>query len=138
MKTLRAIRRSAVFVFAALIPAVVACSDGFEPPAGLVGTWNATSIVAGGVDYQAEGMTLSFTFFDDGEYSLTVTGDLLEFCDAGTDCSDGGDFTTTASQITFDPGTTDEETLSWTIAGDMLTVSGTIDGSAISFTFQRQ
>jgi len=137
MKAPRTVRRSTLLILAALIPVTFACSDGFEPPAGLVGTWSATSLVVGGVDYRAEGMTLSFTFTDGGEYSYTVTGDQLDFCDAAA-CSDGGDFTTTASEITFDPGTVDAETFSWTIAGDTLTVSGTVDGAALVFTFQRQ
>lgn len=139
MKTLGTIRRSALVVIAALIPVAVACSDGFEPPAGLAGTWNATSLIVDGDDYVAEGMTLRFTFSDNGDYSYTVTGDLLDFCDAGgPNCSDGGDYTATSSQLTFDPGSTDEETFSWTIAGDTLTVSGTIDGLVLVFTFQRQ
>jgi hypothetical protein len=138
MRKLRSIRYSTFFVLAALIPAVVTCGDSFEPPEGLVGTWNATAIVVDGVDYALEGMTLSFTFDADAEYSFTVTNDGFGFCDPDPNCSDFGDFTTTATQLTFDPGTIDEETFSYTVAGNTLTVSGTIDGSAFTFTFQKQ
>ena len=138
MKTLRSIRRSALLACAALTMFVVACSDGgFEPPAGLVGTWNATALVVDGLDLMDEGMTLRFTFTEDAEYSYTVTGDMLDFCEVGPGCSDGGDFSTTSNQITFDPGSTDEETFSFTIAGDVLTVTATIDGSLFVFTFEK-
>jgi hypothetical protein len=67
-----------------------------------------------------------------------VTGDLLDFCDPGPNCSDGGDIEATGSQITFDPGTIDEETFSYSIVGTTLTVSATIDGSTFTFTFEKR
>jgi hypothetical protein len=138
MKALRTIRRSTLLVFAALAPVVVACSDGFEPPAGLTGTWNSTALVVAGSDLMDEGMTLNFTFSGSGEYSYSVVGDLLDYCDPGPNCADGGDFDITASQITFDPGTVWEETFSYTLTASTLTVSATFDGIPFSFTFEKQ
>jgi hypothetical protein len=139
MKAGRTIRRLALIMSASLVPVVIGCSDGaVEPPAGLVGTWNATSLVVDGVNLMDEGMTLSFTFSNDSEYSYSVTNDALDFCDLVANCSDSGDFSATGSQITFDPGTVDAETFSWSIVGSTLTVTATIEGSLFTFTFERQ
>jgi hypothetical protein len=139
MKASRAIRRSALIACMGLMYGVIGCGDSVEAPPELVGTWNATALVVDGFDYVTEGMTLSFTFSSSGDYSYTVTNDGLEFCDIGVpNCSDSGNFDTAGSQITFDPGTTDEETFSYSISGGTLTVNATIDGSVFSFTFQKQ
>jgi hypothetical protein len=138
MIALQTVRRSAYVLLSALIPLAIGCGDGVEPPPGLVGTWDATSLVVDGFDLMDEGMTLSFTFTSGGEYSYVVTGDLLDFCDPGPNCSDGGDIEATGSQVTFDPGTIDEETFSYSIVGTTLTVSGTVDGFTINWTFEKR
>ncbi len=139
MNVLRALRRPVLIAFAALVPIVVGCDSSTEPPpSALLGTWNATSIVVGGIDLMDDGMTLQFRFTADGEYSYTVTNDFLDFCDPGPNCSDFGDFTATASRITFDPGEDWEETFNYTISGNTLTIAATIDGFDFSFTFERQ
>jgi hypothetical protein len=102
----------------------------------LLGSWNATVLLVDGVDLIAEGMTLSFTFDANGEYSYSVTGDLLEFCVAVTACTDGGDFTATSSQFTLDPGTLDAVVLSYSVTGGTLTVTGTVEGVVLNWTFQ--
>ena len=138
MTLLRAIRRPLLVTFAALVVVAVGCGDSTtEPPPGLVGTWNATSIVVGGIDLMDDGMTLRFTFTADGQYSYTVTNDFLDFCDPGPNCSDSGRFAATSSQITFDPGP-DEETFSYTVSGNSLGVSAVIDGFTFAFTFDKQ
>jgi hypothetical protein len=138
MNMLRSLRRSVLIVFAALVPVVIACDSATEPPPGLVGTWNATSLVVGGVDLMDDGMTLRFTFSANGEYSYTVANDFLDFCDPGPNCSDSGDFTATSSQITFDPGEDFEETFSYTVTGSTLSISAVIDGFNFAFTFEKQ
>lgn len=139
MIALQTVRRSAYVLLTAFIPLTIGCGDGVEPPPGLVGTWDATSLVVDGFDLMDDGMTLSFTFTSGGEYSYVVTGDLLDFCNPGQSaCSDGGDIEATGSQITFDPGTIDEETFSYSIVGTTLTVSATIDGSTFMFTFEKR
>jgi hypothetical protein len=137
MKRFRSIHYSTFFVLAALTPTFIACGDSFEPVPELLGSWNATSLVVDGFDLMGDGMTLRFTFSDDGGYTYTVAGDQLDFCDPGPNCSDGGDYTATTSQVTFDPGTDDEETYSYTIAGNTLVITATFGGSPLTFTFQR-
>lgn len=142
MRIPRAHTAFTLLAFAATATIIAACSDDENgimepPPPGLVGTWNATSIMAGGEDFFAQGMRVSFNFGADNEYSFVVTGDLLEFCDSQSSCSDFGDYTATTSTITFDPGTTDELTLTYTISGDTLTASGTFDTEVLTMTFER-
>jgi hypothetical protein len=121
-----------------MAPIVVGCGEDnvVDSNLELLGTWNATVLLVDGVDLIDEGMTLSFTFNANGEYSYSVTGDLLEFCQAVTACSDDGDFTATSSQFTLDPGTLDEVVLAYSVTGSTLTVTGTVDGIVLAWTFQ--
>ncbi len=136
--------RSATALIVAL--AIVAVTPGCDddngeltgPAAELVGSWTATSFVVGGIDLVAGGLSVTFNLADDGTYSSTVSGDAVGvFCDQAANCTESGNFEATSSSITFDPGTEDEITLSYSIDGDTLTVSGTSDGETISATFQR-
>jgi Lipocalin-like domain len=138
MKRTRSIHYLTFLVLVALTPAVVSCGNSFESQPELVGTWNATSLVVDGFDYMDNGMTLSYTFSDGGGYSYTVAGDALGFCDPGPNCNDAGDYTATTSQITFDAGTADEETYSYTINGSTLVITATFEGAVFTFTFQKQ
>ena len=139
MKVGRAFRRSTLIVCAGLIYGVSGCGETIEAPPELVGTWNATALVVDGLDYVTQGMTLRYTLSNNGDYSYTVTNDLLGWCDFGvSNCSDSGNFETAGSQITFDGGTQWEETYSWSITSGTLTISATIDGGQYSFTFEKQ
>lgn len=104
------------------------------PPPALVDTWDATALVIGGTDVYDQGMRFVVTFTDENEYFTTVNGDVVGFCDVGTDCNDDGDYTATATAVTFDPGTPDAVTLSYAISGGMLTLSGTLDGETFAAT----
>jgi len=124
-------------------PLLLGCGED-DPPTGgggtsdFVGSWVANGFVVDGTDIVAGGMTISFTFTET-TYSFNVTGDTDEFfCDAGdTACGDNGDLGSTATTLTFDPGTPDATTLSYAVNGDVLTVSGTIDGSVIGASFSK-
>jgi len=137
MQWFRTRRIAATLAIASIAPLVAGCGDdsGVDPALDLVGTWNATVLMVDGVDLIGEGMTLSFTFSADGEYSYNVTGDLLDFCDAGPDCTDGGDFTATISRFTLDPGL-EPVVLNYSVTGNTLTVTGTVDGTVLAWTFQ--
>lgn len=150
MKKLRRGYVGALFALVGLLPVIAGCSDsnngsggsgggGTGPPAvpALVGSWLSTSLVAGGVDASTQGMTLNFTFTNTSQYSMAVTGDLLGFCTPGPNCTDNGDFSSTSTQLTFDPGTVDATTLNYAIVGTVLTVLGTIDGTSVTFTFTK-
>lgn len=105
-------------------------------PAEIVGNWNATSFVAGGVDGIALGMTVAFSFTSN-TYSFTVTNDQFGLCNGTSSCSDGGSYSATGTNLTLDPGTVDSVTLNYSISGSVLSVTGTIDGTPISITFQK-
>lgn len=137
MQWFRTRRIAAALAIASMAPLVLACGDDnvADPNLELLGTWNATVLLVDGVDLIDEGMTLSFTFSANGEYSYNVTGDLLEFCDIVTDCTDGGDFTATSTRFTLDPGL-EPVVLSYSVTGNTLTVTGTVDGSQLAWTFQ--
>ena len=122
-----------------LVLALAACSsdESTGPNPALIGDWNATSIIALGTDFIAGGMTLVATVNNDGTYALDITGDLMGACDPGPDCVVTGDYTATATQITFDPGSPDEATLNYSISGNNLTLSGNIGGIPVTFAFTR-
>lgn len=132
------IRRS-LFGAAFLAAALAACSEdkATGPDPALIGTWNATSINALGTDLIADGMTLTATVNNDGTYALDITGDLMGACTPGPDCVVTGDYTATATQITFDPGTADQAVLNYSINGNNLTLTGTISGIPVTFAFTR-
>jgi hypothetical protein len=139
MRRVRTIRSSILLLFTALIPIFVGCGDSTtEPPAELVGTWEATALLVDGYDLMGDGMTLTYTFTSGGEYSYTVANDQLDFCNPGPNCSDSGEFTVSGNRITFDPDTVWEETYSYTLSGATLTVTATFGGSTFTFTFAKQ
>ena len=104
----------------------------------VVGTWNATSFISQGNDLIAQGMSLTFTFAASGAYTFTVTNDQGGLCDGPANCTDGGPYTATGTQITLDPATVDEAILNYTITGNTMSVTATIDGMAITATFTKQ
>jgi hypothetical protein len=130
----------------AIVPTACSSNSNNENPAGpggavnpLVGTWNATSMLGNGMEVLVGGLTFSITFRDDGTFSTSVANDPGDvFCDAPeTSCNDGGDYTSTSTTFTLDAGSADEETLNYTIAGDVLTASGDLDGTPAVLTFSR-
>lgn len=140
-------RRTTIAVALTIGLAAYGCSsdDGGTNPGGgggggsaVVGTWNATSFVALGTDFIAQGMGITFTFDADGTYTFNVTNDTGGvFCFPGPSCTDNGSYTATATTITLDPGTTDEAVLNYSVSsgGSVITVNTTIEGVPITATF---
>lgn len=134
---------STAVVALALGWAVAGCSSdepstapGVNP--AVVGTWNATSFLAGGTDFITQGMGLSFVLSANGTYSFNITNDQGGLCDPGmTDCTDTGNYTASGTQIVLDPGTTDTETLNYSISGTTMTITGNIDGTAITVVLNK-
>ena len=133
------ITRRSLFAASVLAVALAACSsdESTGPNPALIGVWYATSITALGTDLIADGMTLEATVNNDGTYALDITGDLMGACDPGPDCVVSGDYSATATQITFDPGTPDATTLNYSISGNVLTLNGNIGGIPVMFAFIR-
>ncbi len=107
------------------------------PGASLVGTWNATSFTAQGMNFIAQGMSLSMTLSGSGTYSFVVANDLLGMCSGTQNCTNTGNYTSTANQVTLDPGTDDEVVFNYTIQGTMMNWTGTIDGTPVSVSWTR-
>jgi len=141
MTTLRRRTLHSAVLSLALAGTIAGCSsdeDATGPGAidpAVLGTWNATNLDAGTGDLIGQGMTLSFFFGGDGGYSFTVTGDLAGICDTGTACSEGGDFTASATQIVLDPGTIDETFINYSISGTTMTTTVDIDGTVATIVF---
>ena len=131
---------SAVILSLAAAGGVAGCGTDEDSGAGsaVVGTWDATSFTVAGTDLIAANMTISFTFTSSDTYSFSVTNDQGGFCDVGSTCTDGGVYTATATVITLDPGTTDATALNYTISGNTMTVTATIDGISITATFDKR
>ena len=121
--------------------AVASCSDDnggalTAGPETIQGSWIATSFVVGGVDAIALGMGMSMFFEADGEYSFLVSNDMLDMCDIGTTCEDVGTYTATSSTITFDPGE-DPVVFTYSITGNVMSLSGSMEGAPVTATFER-
>jgi hypothetical protein len=105
-------------------------------PTSILGTWVVTSIIVEGNDLAQLGMGLSFHFSNDGEYSFLVTEDRLGICDVGPFCEDFGDFSVTDSQIVFDPAE-DPKPFTYTVAGNVMTLTGVMNGIPVVLTLER-
>ncbi len=119
-----------------------ACEDPADPEitAAFIGNWIATSFIVDGTELmgQASEFSASFGFFSDGSYQMLVGGDtggLL--CPSAPSCAEDGDFSHTGSSITLDPGTPDQMSFQWSVSGNELTVSGTLEGSPFTAVFER-
>jgi hypothetical protein len=131
----------ALAVSAALLGGAVGCDDSPSSSGGatLVGTWNATSFNGLGMDFIDEGMSLTIVFGSTGNYSLQIQNDLIGACEAEEelDCTQVGTYTSTSTQFTIDPTTSDATTFTYVIAGSTLTLTGDIDGTPVIIVFQR-
>jgi len=141
MRTSRTLLAAAFCGAAALAPTVSGCGSdgngGTGPSPALYASWNATSFMALGTDFIANGMSLILTLDPAGTYTLDITNDLIDACDPGPDCVNGGSFSGTATQVKIDPGTQDEVVFNYSIAGTTLTLTGSIDGNAATITLER-
>lgn len=119
-----------------LLATLAACGDDNGDPTGLVddlqGTWQVTRFQGAGFpDFIAGGMTLTVTLAET-TYSLFVTNDLADICLGLNDCSTTGTYSATGSQITLDPGTADAITFNYTIQGNSMTWTGSIEGLPVT------
>jgi hypothetical protein len=125
----------------ALVPlAAQGCSDNdpAAPAATIVGTWQASSFEALGTDFIEDGMTLRATFQSSNTYSFVVTGDMVGICpEEETECTDAGNYSATATQVTIDPGLEDEVTFTYALQGNTMTWTGSIEENPASLTFTR-
>ena len=122
--------------------AIAGCSDdnGDSPtdlPPSLEGSWIATSFVVDGIDAIDLGMGMSVFFQANGEYSILTTNDMLDMCDEGmTTCEVVGDYTATSTTLTFDPQE-DPSVFTYTITGNIMTMTGALDGMPVVATWER-
>ena len=141
MSVRRAARLGTLLAMAVLLPIASACSSDDDPTAPgadpLVGTWQVTSFQALGSDLIAQGMTLTITLSAAKTYTIVVTDDLLGTCDQGTTCTETGSYSSTSTQITIDPGLEDEVTFNYSIQGNSMTFTGSIDGNPVTVVLQK-
>lgn len=135
---IRALALAFVFV---LVPVLSSCGDDSTEPEDttLVGTWEAQSFTALGTDFIADGMGLTVTLEDGGMYTFEVSNDQIGICsDQSLDCSEGGQYMYTDTELTIDPGTPDEVTFGYTIQGSTMTWNGSIDSVPATVVFTKQ
>lgn len=136
-------RRTSIGLGLVLALAIACGGDSSTQPdidEAFIGNWDATSFVVDGVELITPQVTfnMSLGLFSDGSYQLIVGGDETGlFCDGTASCNIPGDYSFTGSVLTFDPGTVDELSFSYSVSGDILTVSGTVEGFPFSATFER-
>ncbi len=138
MRIPRSLLVAGLCLSATLTPVLSGCSSdgGSGPSNSLGGDWDVTSFTALGSDAIANGMTFSMTLAG-GDYTFVVTNDLIGVCDQLTDCTITGSYTQTGSTITFDPGDVDAVTLNFTLQGNNATLTGSIDGNAVTITMTK-
>jgi len=70
--------------------------------------------------------------------TYNVTNDQVEICDGGApDCTQSGNWTGTSTTITIDPGA-DAVTFNWTIQGNTMTWTGSINDVPATVVLVRQ
>ena len=126
---------------AAMLPLVAGCGDddiqGNTPSSPVVGTWIARNIeTPNGDAIEDGGMSLVATISGGGTIAFNITGDQLGLCNPGPDCTITGTWTNTDNTVTIDSGT-GAATVNYTLDGDTMTWTGTIDGVATEIVFNR-
>ena len=130
------------------VPTMLACNgdeegNGGNGPNGpgeapaFVGSWDAATFVVNGVDLIAGGTFANF-FFTEDSYNVAATDDTSGIlCDPGPNCNESGDLSYTATTMTFDPGEAESVTLNWEVNGDVLTITGSIEGNTLTATLDK-
>lgn len=125
---------------AAVMSVAASCDDDDDDtnptPNPLVGTWDATSLMLPTGDAIQGGMALNIVIGSTGTIALNVTGDMLGLCNPGPDCTLSGSWTSTANTITITSGT-DVITLNYTLVGEEMTWTGTIEGVATTVVLDK-
>lgn len=133
-------RRYTALALAVLLPLAAACSDN-EPtgPAsdGIVGRWQITSFLVGGMEVVEQGSSVEITFTAAGTYSVTMTGNLSDACGPASTCTETGTYASTSTRITMDPGSEDEMVFNYSIQRSTMTFTGEIEGVAVKMILQR-
>ena len=113
--------------------------NGDSAGSAIIGNWNATTFVVGGVDAIAAGMGLIFTFDNAGDYTFNITNDQVGLCEGnvGDNCSDAGAFDASGTQIVLDPEDEEPTVLNYSVSGETMTITATIDGQGLTATFDR-
>ena len=147
---MRARRASKVVALAAALtlPLFVGCGDDEEPTNGngdtIVGIWAATSLtVVGqpqwGDGVQDDGLVITISFNSSGGYSISVGNEDPAdpwICDDTASCTYTGSYTTSGNTLVFDEGTTDEESATYSLSGNTLTITFQV-ASPYQFVLQR-
>jgi hypothetical protein len=120
-----------------------ACGDDDTSGPGadaILGSWQVTSFVQGGVDLVSAGMDLDVILNSGGTYRFEVTNDQLEICEVGVqDCQATGSYSYTATTVTIDDDVpADAVTFAYSISGgDFMTWTGTLNEEAVQIVMQR-
>jgi len=125
---------------AVLFSLAAACSDddATGPDADtLVGAWNVTSLQAFGVDVIDLGTTMVVTLTDNDNYSIVITGDILEMCATAVGCTQTGSYSATSTQITLDPGLATEIIFDYSLSGTTMTATGNVNGTPINMILRK-
>ena len=132
-------KRATLILALVAMPLLAACSD--DDPTGVVddallGNWAVTSFTIEGFGDLIAATNLELTMgFTEDSYTFDVTSDDLGiFCSAGTDCSESGDYSISGSSLTFDPGTADAASFTYSISDNTLAATGTVDGDAVTIS----
>lgn len=134
-------QRHRLLAMALLLPLAVACSDNDATgpaPDPLAGTWQATSFEALGIDVIDLGMSMRLTLTAARTYTMVITNDAIGACDEDSSCTAAGTYSSTSTQLTFDPGLEDEVTFTYLIQGSTMTLTGDIDGTPVTMVLQKQ
>jgi len=137
-------RKLGAFITLMAIVTLAGCGD--DSPSGpgadaILGSWEVTSFVQGGVDLVNGGMGLTIGLNSGGSYLIEVTNDQIEICAGapGQNCQVSGSFAYTSTTVTIDDDQpADAVTFTYAISGgNFMTWTGTVGGFAVEITMQR-
>lgn len=143
MFRVRTSRLGATLALATTLMLVAGCSsnDNGTGPSNsdpIVASWQVTAFGDATTNLIASGMTLKVTLKDDDTYAFAVTGDLADICGGTTTtCTSTGPYSHTSNQVTIDAGTQDAATFSYSISGNTMTWTGTIDTTPVTITMTK-
>jgi hypothetical protein len=121
---------------------LVACGSDEEPlapvPAAILGSWSAETVTADGEELVSQGLMLDFIFHSDHYYDIFAQNDDVGLvCEGTSTCQVSGDLAVEGDRIVFDPTDPDPLSLTFSLAGDRLTLSGTVSGHQVVTVLSR-
>ena len=132
-------QRHKLLAMAVMLPLTIACSDNdpTSPEANAIaGRWQVTSYQVLGMEVIQEGLSIAVTFATAGTYTVDIHDETLGSCETAN-CRETGTYSATSTRITLDPESEETSTFSYSIEGNIMTLTGINDDVGVILRLQR-